>query len=70
MDYAKFIARVPHTEMHALPDRIATLYGSLSDEEFMKRQKGARDTFVQYLRQDAFYNTAFSILRDRGPEAL
>jgi len=70
IDYSKFIVRVPHTEMHALPDRIATLYGSLSDEEFMNMQKAARDTFVQYLRQDAFYNTAFSILRDRGPEAL
>jgi len=70
IDYSKFIVRVPHTQMHTLPGRIAELYNSLSDEQFAEMQRAAREAFVTHLRQDSFYNIAFPLLRDRGPEAL
>lgn len=70
LDYSKFILRIPHTELHTLPDRVVALYNSLSDEEFKAMQQAARDAYVQYLRQDRFYSRAFALLKAKGPEAL
>ena len=70
IDYSKFILRVPHTEIHTLPDRIVDLYNSLSDEEFQNMQRAARGAYVKYLNQGAFYNAAFPLLKERGSEAL
>lgn len=70
LDYSKFVLRIPHTELHTLPDRVVELYSSLSSEEFKAMQQAARDAYVHYLRQDKFYSRAFALLKAHGPEAL
>jgi hypothetical protein len=70
LDFSRFILRIPHTEMHTLPDRVVDLYNSLSNEEFRAMQQAARDAYVNYLRQDKFYSRAFALLKAHGPEAL
>jgi hypothetical protein len=70
LDYSKFIVRVPHTELHTLPDRVVELYNSLSNDEFRAMQQAARDAYLNYLRQDKFYSRAFALLKAHGPQAL
>lgn len=70
LDYSRFTVRVPHTDMHALPERILSLWHSLSEDEFIAMQFRARSAFMDYLRQDVFYSRALQILKEQGPEAL
>lgn len=70
LDYSRFIVRIPHTKIDALPERIVSLYNSLTEEEFKNMQRDARNAFLEYLRQDRFYARAFSLLKAQGPETL
>lgn len=70
IDYSTFILRIPHTEMHTLPDRVYEVFRSLSDEEFVAMQQRAREAYITYFEVQSFFDFVFPILQDKGPEAL
>lgn len=59
IDYSKCILRISYKDINKLPDIVADFYGSISDEEFIKMQKSAREVFEKYLRYDSFFNSLF-----------
>ncbi len=60
IDYAKLVVRVPMGKIKKTPEYVREFYDALTEEEWKKRQQLARDTFVKYLSQDAFFNQFFS----------
>lgn len=70
IDYDSFILRVPHTEMHLLPEYVLEFYRSLSNEEFIAMQQRARAAYEQFLEVGPFFNYVFPLLKEKGPEAL
>ena len=53
IDYKKFVITVDHTRIKDIERAILDFYGSLTSEEFKKRQKMARDAFI-LLRPGSF----------------
>lgn len=70
IDYSRFIVRVAHTNIPRLASIIADFYAGLSDEEWIAMQERARETYLRYLRYDAYFNTALPLLKERGVAAL
>ncbi len=62
IDYASVILRVPYTELHTLPDRVADFYASHTPEAWLERQRRARALFVTQLRYDRFMSALFASL--------
>jgi len=59
IDYKKFVVFVPYTDIKNADKYIRKFWDSLSDEEFKKRQKLARETFMKYLKFDSFLKFIF-----------
>jgi len=70
IDYSTFIVRIPHTEMHTIPEKLLELYNSIADDEFIAMQQRARDTYERYLEIGPFFNFVFPLIKEKGPEAL
>ncbi len=70
IDYGKFILRVPHTEMHTLPERVVDFYDAISDDEFVAMQQRARETYLRYLEVGPFINFVLPLLKAKGPQVL
>lgn len=70
VDYSKCIIRVPHTDIRNIASYVADAYAALSDEKFAAMQEAARQAFRQYLRYDAFFNTALPLLIEHSPQTL
>jgi hypothetical protein len=68
--YDEFMVRVPFGDLKNLGDYVEKWYNALSEEEWIRRQKLAREAFVKYLRYDTFFNTVFPLLVEKGPETL
>lgn len=60
IDYDQFIVRVPMTKVHDLPKYIRAWYDPLSEEEWQKRQKQARELYETRLRIDSFFTHFFA----------
>ncbi len=60
IDYASVILRVPYTELHTLPDRVADFYASHTPETWRARQEHARELFRTHLRYDRFMSALFA----------
>lgn len=58
--YEKVVVRVPMNRLACLGEEIKAFYDALTPEEFMARQKLAREIFEMYLRQDSFFRAFFN----------
>lgn len=66
IDYASVILRVPYTELHTLPDRVADFYASHTPESWRARQEKARELFRTKLRYDRFMSDLFASIATRS----
>ncbi|HEY4504709.1 MAG TPA: exostosin family protein [Candidatus Paceibacterota bacterium] len=69
IDYDAFILRVDWKDIGSLSRRIVELYDSISDEQFVGMQIGARHAFEQFLRADKFFEHSFSTLKNKYIQA-
>ena len=60
IDYSKIMVRVPMRDVVRTPEYIRDFYNSLSDDEWVARQRLAREVFTKYLRQDSFFRNFFA----------
>jgi hypothetical protein len=60
IDYSKLVVRVPMGKLQKIPQFVREFYNSLPQQEFVARQKLARETFEKYLRQDSFWKYIFN----------
>ncbi|MST04241.1 MAG: hypothetical protein EXS49_01580 [Candidatus Pacebacteria bacterium] len=58
--YRDFCLFVPFSDIKNLPQIVHKYYESMSVDDFMKKQKLAREMFEKYLRSDKFYSFIFS----------
>jgi hypothetical protein len=61
IDYSKIMVRVPMDQVARTPWYINDFYEDLRNEEWILRQRTARETFETYLRQDKFFANYFSL---------
>lgn len=60
IDYSKIMVRVPMNRIKDTPKYIREFYDPLTQEEWEAKQRLARKTYEQYLRQDSFFRKFFS----------
>jgi hypothetical protein len=60
IDYSKIVVQVPMTRVGDTARLVHEYYSPLTSEEWGKRQELARNTFEQYLQQDAFFRQFFA----------
>ncbi len=60
ISYRDFCLFVPLSDIKNISQRIHEYYESMSTDEFIKKQKLAREMFEKYLRSDRFYSLIFS----------
>lgn len=70
IDYSRCIVRVPHTQLHSLPEILVEFYNSISDQVFVDMQQNARRVYLEYLRYDVYFGRVLQFLKEKGPEAL
>lgn len=54
VDYDSFIVRISHKSIDSVADRISEYFSHMTDEEYEKKQRAARQAFVSYLRIDSY----------------
>jgi hypothetical protein len=59
IDYDSFVIRVKASELEKIAVIVEDFYMALSDEEYIRRQKSARENFERLLRIDRFFNYVF-----------
>lgn len=60
IEYKKITVRIPMSDVQNTPKYIRDFYDSLHEEEWQARQRLARETYAQYLFQDAFWEHFFA----------
>ncbi len=60
VDYDSIIVRVPMNRIHDVAQYIRDFYDVLGEEEWRDKQRLARATYEQYLRQSSFFSYYFS----------
>jgi len=58
--YDDFIMRIPSNQINGITDKVVEYHNRISDEEFIRKQKQARDIFETYLRIDKYFDYFFS----------
>lgn len=58
--YKEFVVSVPLQELNSAPRVARDWFLNISDEEYAKRQKMAREYYLKYLRMDSFLKHIFS----------
>ena len=60
IDYHDFIVRVDYREIRNIDKIVSDYYRSLSTDDFILKQKKAREVFESHLRVDRFFSHAFT----------
>lgn len=63
IDYSKFILRVPYKQLNQVGEYVSRFYSTITDEEFLRMQKSAREAFETRLRFDAYFNQILPVLK-------
>jgi len=65
VDYDSVVVRVPFNRIKELSSTVLKFYKDLTEGEYLKRQKRAREIFEKYLLPDSFYRRIFTEDLDR-----
>ncbi|OGY90835.1 MAG: hypothetical protein A3H70_03840 [Candidatus Komeilibacteria bacterium RIFCSPLOWO2_02_FULL_48_11] len=68
INYREFVVFVNYDEVDLIDTKLSDFYNALSDDDFIQKQKRARETYEKYLRLDSFFRLIPDILNKKASQ--